>query len=116
MDAIQAMQNGQEYELRRPSVKAAELGPYPFPVKIRVDAYSKHADGGDSSWATQDLYYDAARVGSSSDRKFNVAHLHRTYNVVIDGGNDAQFRIATDNSGATESDYGFVFWLSRARF
>ncbi|WP_336977915.1 hypothetical protein [Altererythrobacter fulvus] len=114
MDAIETMQAGLDYPYSAPMLRAMELGPYPFAVRIWVKAYALHEDGGDESTADLALFYDGAEVGRAHDEHFNNAYLAIEYSVIMGGGNVANFRLDSDNHRATERGYGFEFLLSRA--
>ena len=114
MNAIETMQAGQSYPFSAPMVRAAELGPYPFAVRVQVRAYATHGGGGDGSTADLVLFYDGAEVGRAHDQRFNNANLAVDYAVVMGGGNVANFRLDSTNHGADETSYGFEFVLSRA--
>jgi hypothetical protein len=113
-DEIGTMVPGKEYRVLREGVRATELGSFDFPVRIRLRAFTAHDGGGDSSTAWMKLFYDGVLVGEDSDRHFNAADLKVRYEVDIDRGNTADFRIESGNQGATERRYGFEFWLSPA--
>lgn len=111
---LAALLPGAPYHVVRDGVRATELGPFAYPIRIQLRAYSHHSGGGDGSTAWAKLYYDNVLVADRTDHSFNNANFDMNYAVDIDAGNTANFRIESGNSGATEDSYGFEFWLSRA--
>ncbi|HYD12412.1 MAG TPA: hypothetical protein VEC11_06165 [Allosphingosinicella sp.] len=106
-------QQDREFYLNGRGVRAAQLGPYGVPVRIRTRAYGFHRGGGGST-ASLTLLHGGAPAGTATDANFDLANLQVIYNIILDPGQAATFAIKSDNHGATERYVGFEFWLSVA--
>ncbi|HET9638684.1 MAG TPA: hypothetical protein VFP12_05720 [Allosphingosinicella sp.] len=103
-----------EYYVNGRGYRAAQWGPYAFPVRIRTRAYAVHTGGGDSSKASLKLVYNGQPAGEAKDQRFGRADLQVLQHTVLDKGQTAAFAIESGNSGATEAYYGFEFWFTLA--
>lgn len=107
-------QPDRELYLNGRDVRAAQLGPFAVPVRIRTRAYGFHRGGGAGSTALLKLLYEGNSAGEATDRNFNLANLQVVYNIILDPEKTAAFAIQSDNGVATERHVGFEFWLSAA--
>jgi|GEM_PF-4170680 len=107
-------QPDRETYLNGRGVRAAQLGPFAVPVRIRTRAYGFHRSGGAGSTASLNLLYDGNSAGQATDQSFDLASLQVVYNIILDTGQTAAFAIQSNNSGAAERYVGFEFWLSAA--
>lgn len=107
-------QQDRELYLNGKGVRAAQLGPYGVPVRIRTRAYGYHRKSGDNPTASLNLLYNGASAGRQNDASFDLANLQVVYNLILDPGQIAAFALESGNTGATERYVGFEFWLSVA--
>ena len=96
----------------------AELGPYIRNIQFKVRTFTRHIDGGDSSTASMQLFYDDKMVGEHADQHFHTADLKVEYAFFLSAGSTADLRIATTNKGATvdpdPDKHGFDLWWTFA--
>ena len=107
-DQMQTLQSGQT--VRWNMTHAVKIGPFPFPMRIAVRAYSNHFQGGGQSSAWMKLFYDRDLVGESAGTGDPIP-LHVDYVVVLAGDSTASFRLDTGNRISTIQDYGFEISL-----
>lgn len=107
-------QPDRELYLNGRGVRAAQLGPYTVPVRIRTRAYGFHRKTGNSPTASVNLLYNGSSAGKQTDANFDLANLQVVYNIILDPGQVAAFAVESGNSGATERYVGLEFWLSAA--
>ena len=110
-DPFQVLQAAAAGPIDLPKAHAAKLGPFPVPVRISARAYSDHHQGGAGSTAWTKLYYDGALVGEADGRGDPIS-LSVFYDVVLDDGAGAAFRLDLGNSGSTLKDFGFEFTIT----
>jgi hypothetical protein len=110
-EMLDSLQAGNSVRLNWPELQAAKLGPFPFPVRIAVRAYSGHYQGGGTSTASMKLYYERDLVGDAAGTGDPI-DLNILYGVGLLGGETAAFRIDFTNRISTVRDHGFEFTLS----
>ncbi|WP_395612945.1 hypothetical protein [Allosphingosinicella sp.] len=107
-------QPDRELYLNGRGVRAAQLGPYDVPVRIRTRAYGFHRKTGDNPKASVNLLYNGTSAGKATDANFDLANLQVVCNIILDPKQIAAFAVESGNSGATERYVGLEFWLSAA--